>query len=60
MASHGQRIFGMAVLFGLAVAVPFGSWRHAEGAMWIAAIIGAFVGEAWHRWRTGDKKADPR
>lgn len=49
--TRDSRIMGMAILFMLLTSFAVGSWRYGGRAMVMAAILGAFAGEAWHRWR---------
>lgn len=43
----------MMMLLGIIVAVMAGSWQYARHATLVAIITGGFVGEVWHRWRSG-------
>lgn len=52
MASHGERILGMALFFGLIVSFLVGSWKHGHAVVIAAAVTGAFAGQWWHEWRT--------
>lgn len=49
--SREIRIFGMILIFVLPAAALAESSSHAGAILFVAALLGAVAGEAWHRWR---------